>query len=472
MAASSMPVPNDLRQQLQRSQQEHVLVWWDRLNDGERRGLIQQLQSIDLERLAELYGKREHTYEVPDSTRIKPLDIVAADAPDNAAMRSAGEEALRRGEVATLVVAGGQGSRLGFDHPKGMYAVGPISRKSLFQIHAEKVLALGRRYGKQPPLLVMTSPATDAETRAFFAERNYFGLPKGEIFFFCQGTMPALDLATGQLLMETPSRLFLSPDGHGGTLTALAKSGLLEHLRQHGIRHLFYFQVDNPLVKIADPIFLGRHLSRRSEASSKIVPKQGPKDRLGNLVLVDGRCSMIEYSDLPDSLANERDADGRLRLWAGSPAIHVFDVDFLARVTKGAGLLPFHTARKKVPYLDAKGQTVQPEKENALKFERFIFDVLPLADRWLVMETSHREEFAPLKNAEGADSPKTVQAALTNLAADWLKRAGVEVPRTANGEPAVLLEISPLFALDAEQFAARVERGTRINGATYFSESM
>jgi UDP-N-acetylglucosamine/UDP-N-acetylgalactosamine diphosphorylase len=392
---------------------------------------------------------------------------VPAEAPDNAAMRAAGEEALRRGEVAALVVAGGQGSRLGFEHPKGMYPVGPVSRKGLFQIHAEKVLALGRRYGKQPPLLVMTSPATDAETREFFAEKNYFGLPREEIFFFRQGTMPALDLATGRLLFESPGRLFLSPDGHGGTLTALARSGLLERLQKRGIRHLFYFQVDNPLVKVADPIFLGRHLSARSEASSKIVPKQGPKDRLGNLILVEGRCTMIEYSDLPDSLAHERDETGRLRLWVGSPAIHLFDLDFLARLTEGAGKLPFHIARKKVPHLDESGQVVEPDKENALKFERFIFDVLPLAERWLVVETSHREEFAPLKNAEGADSPRTVEAALANLAADWMQRAGVEVPRTAGDEPAFALEVSPLFALDAGELAAKVDRRMKFNGPTY-----
>ncbi len=230
MAAPSMTVSQELRQQLHHYRQDHVLAWWDRLDDAERRGLIKQLESIDLERLAQLYGEREHTYRVPDSSRIKPLDIVPADAADNGVMRTAGEDTLRRGEVAALIVAGGQGSRLGFDHPKGMYEIGPISRKSLFQIHAEKVLALGRRYGKQPPLLVMTSPATDAETRRFFAEKAYFGLPGEEVFFFCQGTMPALDLATGKLLLEAPGRLFLSPDGHGGTLTALAKSGLLEQL--------------------------------------------------------------------------------------------------------------------------------------------------------------------------------------------------------------------------------------------------
>jgi UDP-N-acetylglucosamine/UDP-N-acetylgalactosamine diphosphorylase len=467
MAGPSTAIPDDLRQQLRRHNQEHVLAHWDRLDDAGRRGLMEQLRAIDLDGMARLYAERDHTYKVPDSSAIRPIPVVLADAPDNEIMRAAGEEALRNGEVAALVVAGGQGSRLGFEHPKGMYPVGPVSRKSLFQIHAEKVLALGRRHRKQPPLLVMTSPATDAETRTFFEEQKYFGLPREEVFFFCQGTMAALDPATGRLLMEAPGRLFLSPDGHGGTLTALAKSGLLNRLRQRGIKHVFYFQVDNPLVKVADPVFVGRHLSRRAEVSSKIVPKRGPKDRLGNLVLVGGRCTVIEYSDLPDSLANETDENGRLRLWAGSPAIHVFDVDFLARLTEGAGKLPFHVARKKVPYLDDKGQTVQPAKENALKFERFIFDVLPLAERWLVLETSHREEFAPLKNAEGADSPKAVEAALSNLAADWLKRAGVEVPRAPNGEPAFPLEISSLVALDAEELANRDDRGTGITGPTY-----
>src|SRR5579884_2365262 len=192
MTSLSITVPKELQRKLQQYRQEHVLSWWGRLDDNERRVLIDQLSSIDLDRLSQLYAGREHTYKAPDSSRIKPLYIVPADAPDNAAMRAVGEEALRRGEVAALVVAGGQGSRLGFEHAKGMFPIGPISRKSLFQIHAEKVLALGRRYGKQLPFLIMTSPATDAETRSFFAERAYFGLPKEEVFFFCQGTMPAL----------------------------------------------------------------------------------------------------------------------------------------------------------------------------------------------------------------------------------------------------------------------------------------
>jgi UDP-N-acetylglucosamine/UDP-N-acetylgalactosamine diphosphorylase len=467
--AAPTTLSDRLREQLRGHQQDHVLTWWDRLNDDERRHLAGQLESIDLAQMRQLYEKREQTFPVPAPERIQPVPVIAEDSAENARVAPLGVEALRQGEVAVLVVAGGQGSRLGFEHPKGMFAIGPVSNKSLFQIHAEKVRALGRRYGRLPPFLIMTSPATDAETREFFAAQKYFGLPPEEVSFFCQGTMPALDLQTGRLLFEERGRLFLSPDGHGGTLTALAKSGLLERLRQRGVHHLFYFQVDNPLVKVADPIFLGHHIAARAEASSKIVPKQDPRDRLGNLVLVDGRCTIIEYSDLPDTLAQARDEQGRLRLRAGSPAIHIFDLDFLARLTEGAGLLPFHVARKKVPSLNEAGEVVQPKKENALKFERFIFDVLPLAERWTVVETSHREEFAPLKNAEGADSPKAVQAALGDLAADWLERAGVKVPRTPEGHAAVPLEISPLFVLDAEELAGRVDRNRRIEGPTYLN---
>src|SRR5262249_17802987 len=213
-------------------------------------------------------------------------------------------------------------------------------------------------------------------------------------------------------------------------------SGLLDHLRDRGVRHVFYFQVDNPLVKIADPTFLGHHLGRRSEASSKVVAKRSPQEKVGVFAQVNGRCTLIEYSDLPDELARQTDETGRLRLWAGNPAIHIFDVAFLERVTRGADRIPFHVAKKKVPHLNERGEQVQPEHENALKFERFIFDVLPLAERWLLVETTRQDEFEPLKNATGADSPETVYRGLCNLAADWLGRAGVAGPRDADGNAA------------------------------------
>ena len=462
-------LPHELHQQLHEHGQGHVLTWWDELTADERRTLTEQVQALDLPVLRELFEKRDCSYAVPTADRIEPVPVVAHDAPTNAAVRPLGEQALRNGEVAVLVVAGGQGSRLGFEHPKGMFAVGPVSGKSLFQMHAEKVLATGQRHGKPLPFLVMTSPATDAETRQFFAEQRNFGLSAEEVIFFQQGTMPALDLATGKLLLEQRCQLFLSPDGHGGTLTALADSGLLDRLKERGVRHVFYFQVDNPLTKVADPTFLGHHVAQRAEASSKIVGKRDALEKVGVFAQVDGRCTMIEYSDLPPELAKQTDEAGKLLLWAGNPAIHIFNVAFMERVTRGADRIPFHVAKKKVPHLDANGQLVQPTRENALKFERFIFDVLPLAERWTLIETLRQEEFAPLKNATGADSPETVRRALCNLAADWLKRAGVEVPRDAEGNATEAVEISPLLALDADELAAKLKDKSDVQRTRYFT---
>jgi UDP-N-acetylglucosamine/UDP-N-acetylgalactosamine diphosphorylase len=474
-------MPSDLQQRLRQYGQEHVVAHWDTLDDAGRRAVLDQLRGIDLEQIHRLHGRRGQGFALPPAERIKPVPVTRLDG-DTRAARQAGEEALRRGEVAALVVAGGQGSRLGFPGPKGTFPVGPVSNKSLFQIHAEKVLSLRRRYEAAVPLLVMTSDATHADTEDFFRAHDRFGLPGDDVFFFKQGTMPAVDLETGRLLLEAPGRLFTSPNGHGGTLTALADSGLLRRLRDRGVRHLFYFQVDNPLVKVGDPVFLGHHLLACSQASSKVVPKEGPKDKLGNMVLIDGRCSIIEYSDLPEDLARQTDPSpqplspegrgarggGRLRIWAGSPAIHIFDQEFLGYVTADAERLPFHLARKKVPYIDEAGKVVEPAKENALKFEKFIFDVLPLAERWAVVETSRREEFEPLKNATGPDSPETVRRALGRLAADWLEAAGVRVPRDAHGEPVVPLEVSPLFALDREEFVAKLCKPVAIDGPRYF----
>ena len=439
--------PADLLQRLRAHQQEHVLFGWENLGPSERQSLVAQIASINLDEIRDLYAKRNEAQCPPSNDRIAPVPMVAHDEPTHAD-RLAGEETLAAGEVAVLLVAGGQGSRLGFDKPKGMFPIGPVSNKSLFQIHTEKVFALSRRYGKAVPFLIMTSPATHDDTVAYFVEHRYFGLPKTEVYFFKQGTMPAVDLASGKLLLEKPGVIFTSPNGHGGTITALNDSGLLDNLRRRGIRSVFYFQVDNPLVKIADPAFLGQHKATGSEASSKAIEKAYPKEKMGVLSLVDRRCTIIEYTDMPDELLHATDAKGQLLHRAGSPAIHLFDVEFLARITQGSRRLPYHLARKKVPCLDAQGAPINPAKENALKFERFIFDVLPLADRWLVQEALRSQEFSPVKNADGVDSPQTAKRDLSNLAALWLEKAGVRVPRDAEGNATVPLEISPLFALD------------------------
>ncbi|MFQ3652242.1 MAG: UTP--glucose-1-phosphate uridylyltransferase, partial [Gemmataceae bacterium] len=316
-----------------------------------------------------------------------------------------------------------------------------------------KLLAMRRRYAAEIPFLIMTSPATHQATEAFFARHGFFGLPAETVWFFQQGTMPALDAQTGRLLLETPGSLFLSPDGHGGCLTALAKSGLLAQLKERGVRSVFYFQVDNPLVALADPVFLGMHRRHNAEVSSKCVAKRDAGERAGIFAQRAGRCRIVEYSDLPAEMAAQKLPDGRLRWGAASPAIHLFEVGFLERMTADEGQgIPFHVARKKVPHLDDP----TPLGENGLKFERFIFDVLPQAERWLVVETLREDEFAPLKNAQGDDSPATVRAALLAQATRWLQAAGARV----EGE----VELSPLFALDEAELRRKLRPGSVVSG--------
>lgn len=461
-------VPTDLLHRLKLHRQDHALAGWDELSPGRRAALVEQLAGIDLGELDTLYRRKDEPHTVlPPRERIAPLPAEDRESVP-AATVARGEDAIRRGEVAVLLVAGGQGSRLGSDRPKGAYPVGPVTGASLFEVHAQKVLALRRRYGAAVPFLVMTSPATHADTEAFFEGHDFFGLPRGDVFFFRQGTMPALDLATGKLLLEKQGQLFLSPNGHGGTLTALADSGLLADLKARGVRHVFYFQVDNPLVLVADPAFVGRHVETGSEASSKVVFKDRPEEKVGILARIDGRCGIIEYSDLPPEMAAERDARGVLRFRAGSPAIHLFSVAFLEKVTSGSTRLAYHVARKKVPCLGPDGRPFNPTTENALKFEMFVFDALPLADRWLAVAVRREDEFAPLKNATGTDSPEAVRRAMIGRAARWLERAGVRVPRDAGGEPVFPVEVGPLFDLDGTELAGKIPPGTTITQPTTF----
>ncbi|MCE5269246.1 MAG: UDPGP type 1 family protein [Planctomycetaceae bacterium] len=448
--------------------QEHLLAFWDKLDAAEQGALAGQIEAIDFPLIRKLYAQRDHQAGMGElAARAEPPPAFRLNSDSNPfsaqQARDRGVQALRAGELGVILTAGGQGTRLGFHRPKGMYPIGPLSKKSLFQIHVEKIVAAARRYSVRIPLFIMTSPATHAETEAFFAEHGRFGLPEDDLMLFCQGTMPAVDERTGAVLLAAPSRIALSPDGHGGLLAALLGSGALERIENRKIRHLFYLQVDNPLVDICGPEFVGYHLLSGSEFSSQVVAKRDPLERVGNVVKVDGRLMVIEYSDLPEQAARRRNPDGSLAIWAGSIAVHVIDARLLRRVATQAESLPFHIARKKVPHVDPAGRRVEPSQPNALKFERFIFDLMPMARNAVVVEVDPVRAFSPLKNASGAkgDTPETVRAALIGQYRDWLCRAGVEVADD------VAVEISPLYAMDAEELAAKVPRGMRIMEPTY-----
>jgi UDP-N-acetylglucosamine/UDP-N-acetylgalactosamine diphosphorylase len=305
----------------------------------------------------------------------------------------------------------------------------------------------------------MTSPANDAPTRAFIQDNRCFGLDRRNIFMFPQGTIPSIEAETGKLLLTDKGRVAVNPDGHGGSIKALVASGAIDAMLARGVEHLSYFQVDNPLVKVIDPLFIGLHAAApdsSGEMSSKMVPKTSPDEKVGILCRVNGKTIVIEYSDPPDELAQQRDDDGRLRFSAGSIAVHMLGVKFVKKLASGKEgfALPYHRATKIVPYVDTKSaELIQPQKPNAVKMETLVFDALPLAESSIVYETSRLEEFAPIKNAQGNDSPATSHQLQSDRAGQWLEAHGVAVPRDAEGHVSARIEISPLTALEPNDLA-------------------
>lgn len=449
-----------IRAKLNEIAQGHVLRFWDQLDPAGRKKLLDQLAALDLDSIAELAETEvRHKPQLALPKDIQPVQAYPRqpDAQRRQLYRDAeirGQELLHQGKIGAFLVAGGQGTRLGYDGPKGEFPVTPIKRKPLFQVFAEQLLAHSRDSGKPIPWYIMTSDANDAATRDFFKKHNFFGYNSNNVFFFQQGMMPAFDL-NGKLLLAAKDSLALSPDGHGGSLRALSKSGAITDMHARGVEHLSYFQVDNPLVHTIDPLFLGLHDRTGSEMSSKTIPKANALEKVGNFVVGDGKLQVIEYSDLPESLAMQTNADGSLRFNAGSIAIHAMRVDFIERLNKTGRLeLPWHRAEKKVPHIDDSGNPIKPDTPNAIKLEQFVFDAIPLAKNAIVYTTDRAEEFSPVKNAQGVDSPATSRRDQIRRAARWLRDAGVEIPTKA-GEPDATIEISPLLATNVQQLIAR-----------------
>lgn len=462
--------PKHILQTLASANQAHVVQFWDDISESGRAQLVNQLESIDFELLEKLIAGADNK---PDfaalASRALPPPAVRIDgtgaawSPDDA--RKAGQQALAAGRVGVVIVAGGQGTRLGFDSPKGMYPIGPLSGRTLFEFFADSLLAIGAEYSIRIPLYLLTSPLTHEETVAYWKQNDHLGLAPEDVIIFCQGTMPAIDAATGKLLLSSKDSLSLSPDGHGGTVRALKVSGCFDDAQKRGVDLLSYIQVDNPLVSLCDVDLIGHHLVSGSEMTTQVVRKRYAEEKVGNVVMADGALRIIEYSDLPDEAAQQRDEKGGLRLWAGNIAVHMIDIPFLRRASTSADALPFHRARKVTPYIDDQGQLIKPDSPNSIKFERFIFDLLPSAENAFVVEADASDSFAPVKNADGAayDTPEQAKAAICRLHRKWLRQSGVKVTDD------VMIEINPRFALNADKLATRVTHGETITSDCYFA---
>ncbi|MBN1806460.1 MAG: UDPGP type 1 family protein [Sedimentisphaerales bacterium] len=454
----------NVKKELEKQNQAHLLAFWDRLNTTQQQHLISQINRLDLAKIDEWvadYVKKNASAAISDDLTPAPFYSHEPSNPEqkrkyNEAIRL-GTKLISQGKVAAFVVAGGQGTRLGFDGPKGDFPISPVKNKTLFRIFGEYIAAASQKYRAVCPWYIMTSPLNHAVTEEIFRANKYYGLGRKNVFIFQQGTMPNFS-RDGRILLADKDNLSCSPDGHGGSLKALYQKGAVEDMRKRGVEFISYFQVDNPLINIFDPLFIGLHVLDEAEMSSKALVKTGPFEKVGNFCLVDGRLTVIEYSDLPDELAERRNPDGSLTFKLGSIAIHIINRTFVEKLNADGFSLPLHRAVKKIPHIDDYGEFVEPAEPNGIKLETFVFDAVPLASGSIVLETLRSEEFAPTKNATGVDSEESTRKMMVNRAAAWLESAGLTIPKKPDGSVDCIIEISSGFALHKDDIEQKLTR--------------
>jgi UDP-N-acetylglucosamine/UDP-N-acetylgalactosamine diphosphorylase len=432
------------------NKQEHVFEYWHELDDFEKKSLLDDLSDVDFDLILRLFFSKENAADTHfDAAPFISIPRTSDEKKEYIRAHDAGTDHVRRGSVAAFVVAGGQGSRLGYEGPKGKFPVGPVSGKTLFQMHAEKIVRYSRIFNVSIPLIIMTSRVNHDETESYFRENNFFGIGPEDVYIFPQNMIPSID-SRGKLILETKNSIFKNPDGHGGSLTALYTSGVLGEMKKRGITTISYFQVDNPLVKIIDPGFIGFHVLRGADISSKAVEKAYPGERVGVFVhYTNNTIGVVEYSDLPEEKTHSTDEKGNLRYSSGNIAIHLFQREFIERITSGTDIsLPFHAAKKKIKAF-VRGAVREIE---GFKFEKFVFDALPLTEKNIVFETLREEEFAPVKNASGVDSVASAQKMMNDQYRRWLKQRGMKIP-----EKVAVIEISPLVAVGPEDLDAELK---------------
>ncbi|WP_426449531.1 UTP--glucose-1-phosphate uridylyltransferase [Paenibacillus sp. S-38] len=432
--------------------QEHLLRYYHELRPEEQERLLEQVGGLDFGRMARLFGKAGQPPELTGTIEpIRAVHWVDYSDAEREQFEEAGWELLRQGKVGALVVAGGQGSRLGHEGPKGTYDIGLPSGKSLFQLQAERLLRLSALAGRTVPWYIMTSPENHGATTGFFEEHGHFGYPKEDIFFFEQGVLPALD-EHGRVLLAAKGEVSLAPSGNGEVFASMKHRGALDDLKRRGVEWLFYYNVDNALIAIADPAFVGVAAHFNHPVATKVVEKAYPEEKVGILCRRNGRPAVVEYTDVPPELMYERDSRSRYVYGLGNISIHLFRTDFIEAQAETD--LPYHAAHKKIRTLDSAGEPYTPQEPNAYKFERFIFDFFPLMEEMTVLRMAREREFAPVKNKEGADSPATARELVLALHQRWLLDAGVQPSRLEGRE----IEISPLDSYGGEGLTEDVLR--------------
>jgi UDP-N-acetylglucosamine/UDP-N-acetylgalactosamine diphosphorylase len=447
---------SSLEDSLRNEEQEHILGLFPSLPQDEEHPLHKQLLSVDISGVR--HALRSSQAVIADEAVVTPvseiIDWSSIDEDTKEDVVKIGYDALGRGSCAAVILSGGQGTRLGFNGPKGMFNFGMPSSKTIFQLHIEKIQRLRHLTainGSLPyiPVYIMTSDLNDKVISDYFKDSDYFGYPENDMFFFQQDLMPCIT-PDGKLIVESETSLAQAPCGNGGIYAALEKSGALVDMESRGVKHLHIYGIDNVLTKSLDPGFLGLCIKHQAECGNKVVWRASKSEKVGVTAEKGSRLTVVEYSDIPPALAEAQDyATGKLIFGAANICNHYFSLAFIKNKVIGSSLLTYHIANKKIPYLDSESrETVAPRENNGIKLELFIFDVFCLADRWLVVEVCREDEFAPVKNEPGNpnDSPDTARQLISLQAKRWLKAAGAKL----SGAVDSLCEISPLVSYAGE----------------------
>ena len=455
----------ELKKKYEKAGQEQVFAFYDELNTAEKAGLFKRLSSINPAYINEITEKALNPPKEAnkEETKLAPLpesataSVLDSKPEDIEKWYNSGLDLAAEGKVAVLLMAGGQGTRLGSSAPKGCFDIGLPSHKSLFQIQAERIWKIRqlaeKKSGKKNivvPWYVMTSGPTRRSTEQYFEEHNYFGLCKDDVVIFEQGVLPCIS-NDGKILLESKAKIAVAPDGNGGIYQALLTSNARADMRKRGIEHIHAYCVDNCLVKVADPVFIGFSADKDVDIGTKVVRKRHAKESVGLILEKDGRPDVVEYSEIDSTTAEAKDPKNPdlLKFRAANIVNHYYSFRYLETIEEWAHKLPHHVARKKIPYVDASnGEAVKPEKPNGIKLEQFVFDVFPMIDpkKFACLEVKREDEFSPLKNAKGTgeDDPDTSKRDITNQGKRWVQTAGGTV-EDEGGEDAGV-EVSPLIS--------------------------
>ena len=397
-----------IRKELKKYSQEHLLTEYERLDETKQKQLLDQIKGIDFGLINNLYNNTRKEFNEKDS-QITPIEYLDKNKLNGyyKSFQETGESAIRAGKLAAVTMAGGQGTRHGHKGPKGTFDIGLESHKSLFELLSDSLKEQGKKYDVIIPWFIMTSEENNDDTVDFFAKNRFFGYEKDKnIFFFKQGELPMVD-TEGKILIGENGLIKEAADGHGGIYEALVKNGMTKKMRELGVEWLFIGGVDNCLVKMVDPLLMGIAIQKKVTAAGKSVVKANPQEKVGVFCKKNGKPSVVEYTEIPKEMAEEKNEKGELVYGESHILCNLFNIDAVERM--GSKPLPYHSAFKKATYIDKDGNKVIPDGPNAYKFEAFLFDAFGELDDMAILRVNREEEFAPVKNAAGVDSPETAR---------------------------------------------------------------